>query len=735
MLTRPSLLLLLGLTATGCAASGAARREAEVLEAKPAGLLLSADRGWMLDGAKGLAPTAWQAVLANPWPLETTAPLLGYLCRSEQPETPANATMLGLQFRDALAASSFAPVTAFAPAPTGKQLVNFARGDDRSITLDGAISRKLAVGERYALLDLDPAHCPERISDRVTGIAQVQRLEGDKAIATVVQGSGPAKGLAMLVGPERSAPQLVTIRIANSADGSEPPMEAWMEELSTLAAQHGVTNLAIRALAERVQPEESEPGRTIEPKLSYSDLGVVLGWSFRDGTAAVTNLVVGEPPVDSKMTAIRMLPGGLALPADSAAEIPRLMAPSLLASAASRRGDFAEAMLIARDALKRDGLPTSLRSHLTEIYAANLSAMGLAGDALRVISAAVAEARAHNDQRAELNTLDIRLALAEGVGLEAAALVDRQRSATLSALQPNPDMQWDSRIAAVETALRGDDPLQAAALAQSLQNDARAADRDDLVLRSYYLLADALGAQDGAQAALVLGSAAVELKELPLIVQTVLQLKRVAALLGAGEQRTAMGLLTDIRESLADAPASHARSRLFLHTAELSLQLDNQRSAAASLVQAVDGFAAAGAWSDAMVALDGLIRLSCGVDSNEEPSEASMADCHTLVAQQATYADKAGLPQAAASSRLLLAAIETRFGMRRDAEAILATIEREALAGYYPELLESIYGLRARIADKAGDSAARAAAEASAQRWQEVNARRRAAQTEAGESK
>jgi hypothetical protein len=437
--------------------------------------------------------------------------------------------------------------------------------------------------------------------------------------------------------------------------------------------------------------------------------------------------------VDSKMTAIRMLPGGLALPATKAADLPRLMAPSLLASAASRRGDFAEAVLIARDALAQEGLPAGLRSHLTEIYAANLNALGLDGDALRVISAAVADARATGDERAELNTLDIRSALADSVGLEAAAMVDRQRSATLSALQPNPDMLWDSRVEAVETALRGNDALAAAALAQALQNDARAAKRDDLVLRSYYLLAEALGEADGAQAALVLGSAAVELKELPLMLRSVLQLRRVAALLGAGEQRTAMGLLTDIRESLAEAPPSHARSRLFLHTAELSLQMDNKRSAAASLVQAVDGFVAAGGWSDAMVALDGLIRLSCGVDSDEEPTEASMADCHTLVAQQATYADKAGLVQAAASSRLLLAAINTRFGLRRDAEALLKTIEQEALAGYYPELLESLYGLRSRIADKANDSVAKAAADRSAELWHGVNAARRGEPAASGE--
>lgn len=56
-------------------------------------------------------------------------------------------------------------------------------------------------------------------------------------------------------------------------------MDSWMEELSSLAAEQGVTNLAIRALAEKVDPSESEPGRIIERKISYSDLGVVLGWS------------------------------------------------------------------------------------------------------------------------------------------------------------------------------------------------------------------------------------------------------------------------------------------------------------------------------------------------------------------------------------------------------------------------------------------------------------------------
>lgn len=733
MLTRPSLLLLLGLAATGCAASSAARREAAVLEAQPARITLTADRGWMLGGSKGLAKTTWQAVQAPHWPLASKAPLLGYLCRSQQPERPANATVLGLQLRDALAATTFAPVTSFEPAPTGKELVAFTRNADRSVALVGAAARRLAVGERYALLDLDPERCPERISDSMVAIAQVQRIEGDLAIAAVVQGTAPAKGLAMLTGPERSAPQLVTIHIAQSAEGAEPPMDSWMEELSTLAAEQGVTNLAILSLAEKVDPAESEPGRLIEPKLSYSDLGVILGWSLAQGGAAVTNLVVGEPPVDSKMTAIRMLPGGLELPAAKATDLPHLMAPSLLASAASRRGDFAEAVFIARDALARESLPAGLRSHLTEIYAANLNALGLDGDALRVISLAVADAREKQDQRAELNTLDIRSALADSVGLEAAAMVDRQRSATLSALQPNPDMLWDSRVEAVETALRGNDPLEAAALAQTLQNDARAAKRDDLLLRSYYLLAEALGEADGAQAALVLGSAAVELKELPLMLRSVLQLKRVAALLGAGEQRTAIGLLTDIRESLAEAPPSHARARLFLHTAELSLQIDNKRSAAASLVQAVAGFVAAGGWSDAMVALDGLIRLSCGVDSDEEPTEASMADCHTLVAQQATYADKAGMPQAAASSRLLLAAIDTRFGLRRDAEALLDAIEEEALAGYYPELLESLYGLRSRIADKASDSVAKAAADRSVALWRAVNEARRGEQPATGE--
>jgi hypothetical protein len=294
-------------------------------------------------------------------------------------------------------------------------------------------------------------------------------------------------------------------------------------------------------------------------------------------------------------------------------------------------------------------------------------------------------------------------------------------------------MLWDSRVEAVERALRGNDPLEAAALAQTLQTDARAAKRDDLLLRSYYLLAEALGEADGAQAALVLGSAAVELKELPHMLRSVLQLKRVAALLSAGEQRTAMALLTDIRETLAEAPPSHARSRLFLHTAELSLEMENRRSSAASLVQAVAGFVAAGGWSDAMVALDGLIRLSCGVDADEEPTEASMADCHTLVAQQATYADKAGMPQAAASSRLLLAAINTRFGLRRDAEALLDAIEQEALAGYYPELLESLYGLRSRIADKANNEAAKAAADASANVWRAVNEARRGEQPATGE--
>ena len=733
MLTRPSLLLLLGLAASGCAASSAARREASVMEAQPASLTLTADRGWMLGGSKGLAKTTWQAVQAPHWPLASKAPLLGYLCRSQLPERPANATVLGLQLRDALSATAFAPVASFEAAPTGKQLVAFTRKTDRSVALEGAAARRLAVGERYALLDLDPERCPERISDSMVAIAQVQRIDGDVAVAAVVQGTAPAAGLAMLTGPERSSPQLVTIHIANSAEGAEPPMDSWMEELSTLAAEQGVTNLAIRALPEKVDPADSEPGRLIEPKLSYSDLGVILGWSFAGGAAAVTNLVVGEPPVDSKMTAIRMLPGGLALPATKAADLPRLMAPSLLSSAASRRGDFAEAVLIARDALAQEGLPAGLRSHLTEIYAANLNALGLDGDALRVISLAVADARAKGDERAELNTLDIRSALADSVGLEAAAMVDRQRSATLSALQPNPDMLWDSRVEAVETALRGNDPLEAAALAQTLQNDARMAKRDDLLLRSYYLLAEALGEADGAQAALVLGSAAVELKELPLMLRSVLQLKRVAALLGAGEQRTAMALLTDIRETLAEAPPSHARSRLFLHTAELSLEMENRRSSAASLVQAVAGFVEAGGWSDAMVALDGLIRLSCGVDADEEPTEASMADCHTLVAQQATYADKAGMPQAAASSRLLLAAINTRFGLRRDAEALLDAIEQEALAGYYPELLESLYGLRSRIADKANNEAAKAAADRSVATWRAVNEARRGEPAATGE--
>jgi hypothetical protein len=161
--------------------------------------------------------------------------------------------------------------------------------------------------------------------------------------------------------------------------------------------------------------------------------------------------------------------------------------------------------------------------------------------------------------------------------------------------------------------------------------------------------------------------------------------------------------------------------------------MENRRSSAASLVQAVAGFVAAGGWSDAMVALDGLIRLSCGVDSDEEPTEASMADCHTLVAQQATYADKAGMPQAAASSRLLLAAINTRFGMRRDAEALLDSIEQEALAGYYPELLESLYGLRSRIAEKASNEAAKAAAEQSAKIWRGVNEARRGEPAATGE--
>ena len=110
-----------------------------------------------------------------------------------------------------------------------------------------------------------------------------------------------------------------------------------------------------------------------------------------------------------------------------------------------------------------------------------------------------------------------------------------------------------------------------------------------------------------------------------------------------------------------------------------------------------------------------------------------MADCHTLVAQQATYADKAGMPQAAASSRLLLAAIDTRFGLRRDAEALLDAIEEEALAGYYPELLESLYGLRSRIADKASDSVAKAAADRSVALWRAVNEARRGEPAAKGE--
>lgn len=134
-----------------------------------------------------------------------------------------------------------------------------------------------------------------------------------------------------------------------------------------------------------------------------------------------------------------------------------------------------------------------------------------------------------------------------------------------------------------------------------------------------------------------------------------------------------------------------------------------------------------------MVALDGLIRLSCGVGADEEPTEASMADCHTLVAQQATYADKAGMPQAAASSRLLLAAIDTRFGMLREADALLQSIEQEALAGYYPELLESLYGLRSRIADKANDRVAKTAADSAAATWHSVNAARRGESTAKGE--
>ena len=730
MLTRPSLLLLLGLSAAGCAGSAAARREAATLEAQPASLSLTADRGWMLGGSKGLTTSTWQAVRANPWPLASEAPLLGYLCRSQQPNTPANATLLGLSLRDALSATRFTAATRFAPLPTGKSLVSYQRGGDRSVTLSEAGARRIQPGDRFALLNLDPLSCPEQIADRIAAIVQVQRVEGEVATATILQGEAPSNGLAMLTSPERSAPPLVTIRIATSAEGAEPPMETWMEELSALAAAHGVTNLAIRKLDERVNPAEAEPGRTVEPKLSFSDLGVVLGWSQTDSGIAVTNLVVGEPPVDSRMTAIRMLPGGLALPNSSAERLAQQMAPSLLASAASRRGDFAEALLIVRDALKRPDLPAGLRSHLHEIYAANLDALGLEGDALRSISQAVQAARASGDDRAELNTLDIRAALAESTGLEAAAMVDRQRSSELSAKQPNPDLQWDTRIADVERLLRSGNTVEAASAAQRLQDDARAASREDLVLRGYYLLADALGADDGAQAALVLGSAAVELKQLPPVVQTVLQLKRVAALVSAGEQRTAVNLLTDIRESLADTPASHARSRLFVHTAELSLELANERSAAASLVQAVEGFAAAGAWSDAMVALDGLIRLSCGVNSEEEPTQESMADCHTLVAQQAAYADKAGMAQAAASSRLLLAAIETRFGMRRDAEAILTDIEQEAIAGYYPELLESLYGLRAKIAEKNNEPAAQAAAEAEATRWRAVNAGRGASRLE-----
>lgn len=74
MLTRPSLLLLMGLAVTGCATSSAARREAAVLEAQPASLTLTADRGWMLGGSKGLAKTTWQAVQAQPWPLEQASP-------------------------------------------------------------------------------------------------------------------------------------------------------------------------------------------------------------------------------------------------------------------------------------------------------------------------------------------------------------------------------------------------------------------------------------------------------------------------------------------------------------------------------------------------------------------------------------------------------------------------------------------------------------------------------------
>lgn len=60
----------------------------------------------------------------------------------------------------------------------------------------------------------------------MVAIAQVQRIDGDVAIAAVVQGAAPAKGLAILTGPERSAPQLVTIHVAQSAEGDEPPWTA-----------------------------------------------------------------------------------------------------------------------------------------------------------------------------------------------------------------------------------------------------------------------------------------------------------------------------------------------------------------------------------------------------------------------------------------------------------------------------------------------------------------------------
>ena len=63
--------------------------------------------------------------------------------------------------------------------------------------------------------------------------------------------------------------------------------------------------------------------------------------------------------------------------------------------------------------------------------------------------------------------------------------------------------------------------------------------------------------------------------------------------------------------------------------------------------------------------------------------------------------------------------------MRREAEALLQSIEQEALAGYYPELLESLYGLRSRIADKANNEAAKAAADKSVAIWRAVNAARR----------